>query len=179
MNAADTTFLTQVIDRSGDNFRRCLQCMCCAGGCPVSEFMTYRPNGIIRLIQYGEKEEVLNSPDIWLCVGCNTCAVACPMAIDIPGVMDTLREIALAQSSPISESAIVTFHREVLNSIKRNGRTHKLEIMLRFKMRRWDLFSDMDVGLKMMAKRKLDLLPSKIADLKAISGLFNEMENAA
>ena len=27
-------FCTEVVRRSGDNFRRCLQCLCCAAGCP-------------------------------------------------------------------------------------------------------------------------------------------------
>ncbi|MDA8138112.1 MAG: 4Fe-4S dicluster domain-containing protein [Desulfobacteraceae bacterium] len=172
----DTSFCDTVVQRSGEEFRRCLQCMSCAGGCPFSHAMTYRPNGVIRLIQYGFVREVLESPDIWLCVGCNTCSIACPMAIDIPGMMDALREIAIENKVKINESAILSFHQEVLNSIQRYGRTHKLEIMMRYKLRRRDFFTDMDVGLKMMAKRKLDLMPSKIADPKVVAKLFSEAE---
>jgi heterodisulfide reductase subunit C len=136
--------------------------------------MTYRPNGVIRLVQYGFAQEVLESPDIWLCVGCNTCSIACPMAIDIPVLMDTLRELAVENQAQINETGILNFHKEVLDSIERYGRTHKLEIMLRYKVRQRDLFSDMDLGLKMMAKRKLDLLPSRVADTKSVSNLFKE-----
>ena len=172
--ANDAKFLDDVLERHDDNFRRCLQCQSCAGGCPVAQSMIYRPNGIIRLIQFGEKKEVLNSPDIWLCMGCNTCAVACPMAIDIPGLMDVLRMIAIEENGEAAEPSILNFHREVLNSIKRYGRTHKLEIMLRYKWRQRDPFSDVDVGMKMMSKRKLDLLPSKVSHTEIISNLFSE-----
>lgn len=136
--------------------------------------MTYRPNGVIRLVQYGFVQEVLESADIWLCVGCNTCSIACPMAIDIPVMMDALREMAIETGAKIDETGILNFHQEVLKSIQRYGRTHKLEIMMRYKLRQRDLFSDMDLGLKMMTKRKLDLMPSKIADPKAVARLFSQ-----
>jgi heterodisulfide reductase subunit C len=171
---ADRDFRQTVTERCGKDFHRCLQCLSCAGGCPFVEAMVYRPNGIIRLIQFGFEQEVLESPDIWLCVGCHTCSIACPMAIDMAHIMDGLREVAIETGAKIDESAIVNFHREVLGSIQRYGRTHKLEIMLRYKLRQRDLFSDMDVGLKMMAKRKLDLLPSRVSDPAVIARLCSE-----
>ncbi|RJQ84271.1 MAG: heterodisulfide reductase [Desulfobacteraceae bacterium] len=174
MTSMEHDFCQTVSRRCGEEFQRCLQCLSCAGGCPFVEAMTYRPNGIIRLVQYGFRQEVLESPDIWLCVGCHTCSIACPMAIDMPLLMDALREMAIESGARINETAILNFHREVLGSIQRYGRTHKLEIMLRYKLRQRDLFSDMDLGLKMMAKRKLDLLPSKITDPKVVGKLFSE-----
>ncbi|MFZ5572149.1 MAG: 4Fe-4S dicluster domain-containing protein [Thermodesulfobacteriota bacterium] len=163
-----------MIAKSGENFGRCLQCLTCAGGCPVAEAMRYRPNGIIRLVQYGLAQEVLEAPDIWLCMGCNTCSIACPQGIDIPALMDALRETAIEEKARIAEPAILGFHRAVLHSIQKYGRTHKLEIMMRHKLSQRDLFSDMDIGLKMLAKRKLDLLPSKITRPETIQNLFRE-----
>ena len=46
------------------------------------------------------------------------------------------------------------------------------EIMLRYKLRRRDWFTDTAVGLKMFAKRKLELLPSRSKDMKTIKALF-------
>ncbi len=40
--------------------------------------------------------------------------------------------------------------------------------MLRYKIQKRDWFKDLDVGLKMLAKRKLDLMPSKVKDIKKI-----------
>jgi heterodisulfide reductase subunit C len=135
--------------------------------------MTYRPNGVIRLVQFGLKSEVLACSDIWLCMGCNTCSTACPMAIDIVAVMSALREIAIEESVQIAEPGIFHFHQEVLNSIQRYGRTHKLEIMMKYKLRQRDFFSDIDMGLRMLAKRKLDLRPSKIMNKTQIRKLFS------
>jgi hypothetical protein len=96
------------------------------------------------------------------------------MAIDIAGVMDVLRERALAEQVDILEPDILNFHREVLNSIERYGRTHKIEIMMRYKLKTRDLISDWAVGMKMLAKRKLDLTPSRVERIGDVKKIFKE-----
>ena len=173
----DASFSAEVKRRSGVNFDLCWHCQSCAGGCPFVGAMDYPPNRVIRLVQLGLKKEALESSGIWICVGCNTCSIQCPNAIDIPAVNDALREIAIEEGVTIAEPDILNFHKEVLHSIERYGRTHKFEIMLRYKMRRHDWFSDMAVGLKMFAKRKLELLPSRSRDMKTIKGLFGHKQS--
>lgn len=168
-------FCKEIVRRSGDDFRRCLHCQCCGSGCPVVDAMKYRPNGIIRLIQLGFGKEALESSDIWLCMGCNTCSTECPMAIDIAAVMSALREAAIDEGVKIAEPGILNFHKEVMNSINKYGRTHKLEIMMRHKLKQFELFSDIDIGLKMLSKRKLDLMPSKISDTRGVRKLFADL----
>ena len=170
----DRHIIKDVVDRSGTDINRCLHCQSCGGGCPVSDVMTYRPNGIIRLFQLGFIQEAFESSDIWFCIGCNTCSMACPQAIDIASMMDAAREMALQSDAKIAEPGILNFHTEVINSIKRHGRTHKLEIMMRYKLRARDLFSDVDLGLRMLAKRKLDLRPSKVNDHREIDAIFTQ-----
>jgi heterodisulfide reductase subunit C len=168
------TFAEEIIRRSGVNINLCWQCKCCAGGCPFSSSMDYLPNQVIRLAQLGMKELVAKSSSIWICVGCHTCSTECPQAIDMSLVMDAVRQIAIEDGLKIAEPDIYHFHKEVINSIRRYGRTHKLEIMMRYKLSRKDWFSDMDVGLKMLGKRKLDLLPSKVRNLSDIKKLFDK-----
>jgi len=164
--------ISKVVERAGTDIRRCFHCQSCGGGCPVSQAMAYRPNGVIRLLQLGRVREALQSSDIWFCIGCNTCSMACPQAIDIAAFMDVLRQMALEEGVPPAEPGILAFHREVVGSIHKYGRTHKLEIMMRYKLRQFDMFSDLDLGLKMLAKRKLDLLPSKISDPGIMKRIF-------
>jgi L-lactate utilization protein LutB len=129
---------------------------------------------VMRLVQLGLKPEALACNTIWICVGCHTCSIQCPMAIDIAAVMDVLREKALAEGAAVPEPDVLNFHREVLNSIERYGRTHKIEIMMRYKLRKLDLLSDWQVGLKMLAKRKLDLTPSRVERVGDVKKLFEE-----
>lgn len=172
LNQRNADFAAEVKHRSGVDTNLCWHCQSCAGGCPFVTAMDYPPNRVIRLVQLGLKKEALESSGIWICVGCNTCSVQCPNAIDIPAVNDTLRQMAVEQGVTIAEPNILAFHQEVLNSIERYGRTHKFEIMLRYKLKRRDWFSDVAVGLKMFAKRKLELLPSRSKDIETIKALF-------
>jgi heterodisulfide reductase subunit C len=172
IDKAKTRFADEVKERSGVNFNLCWHCQSCAGGCPFVHAMDYPPNRVIRLIQLGLKKQALESSGIWICVGCNTCSIQCPNAIDIPAVNDTLRQMAIEESSVIAEPNILHFHQSVLQSIERYGRTHKLEVMLRYKLKKQDWFTDIAVGLKMFIKRKLDLRPSKSTDIKDIRRLF-------
>ncbi|MCG8638008.1 MAG: 4Fe-4S dicluster domain-containing protein [Desulfobacterales bacterium] len=169
----DLGFLERIEQMSRANLSRCWHCMACSGGCPLSREMDVMPNAVLRMVQFGLREEVLKTSTIWLCVGCNTCSMECPNAVDIAGVMDALRQVALRENAEIAEPGILAFHNAVVDSIGRYGRTHKLEIMMRYKLSEKELFSDIDLGLKMLSRRKLDLLPSKVKDRKSIKSLFS------
>jgi heterodisulfide reductase subunit C len=171
----DKEFIKSIRQKTGADFSRCFQCKTCSAGCPFSEIMDPFPNVVMRFVQLGLKKEALECSTIWICVSCNTCSIQCPQAIDIPGVMDALRQMALVEKADIAEPDIVYFHNEVLNSIKKYGRTHKLEIMMKYKLKR-DWFGDLDVGLKMLAKRKLDLTPSKIKKASKVKNLFKKFK---
>jgi heterodisulfide reductase subunit C len=158
--------------RSGTNFKACYHCRACAAGCPFVKAMDYPPNAVLRLLQYGMTQEVLTCRTIWICVGCHTCSSQCPMNIDLAAVMDTLRLMAVEQGVAIANHHILDFHEEVLRSLERYGRAHKLSIMLRHKLSTKSWFKDLDLGLKMLAKRKLDLWPSRVKNIKEIDGLF-------
>jgi heterodisulfide reductase subunit C len=173
IKAADTAGSTDNPDRVlGNDYHRCFHCRSCGGGCPFIKAMDQPPNAVIRLLQFGMLEEALAGSTIWVCVACNTCAMECPMAIDIPALMDRLRHLALQRGVAVAEPDVLKFHQTVLDSISRYGRTHKLEIMMRYKLttRRW--LQDFQVGFKMLAKRKLDLLPSRVKQMDAIKSMY-------
>ena len=173
-----SSFAGEVIRRSGVEINKCWHCQTCASGCPFVRAMDYPPNRVIRLVQLGLRKEALESSGIWICVGCNTCSIQCPNCIDIAAVNDALRQMAMAEGVVVAEPNILNFHQAVLQSIQRHGRTHKLEVMLRYKLKKNDWFSDMAVGMKMFAKRKLELLPSKSKNIAEIRKLFDQKSTA-
>jgi heterodisulfide reductase subunit C len=140
--------------------------------------MDYYPNQIIRLVQLGMKKAALTSSTIWLCVGCNTCSMQCPQAIDMASIMDALRQAAIQEGAVIAEPDIFKFHKEVVNSIYRYGRIHKLELMMRYNLARRNPFGDFKVGLRMLQKRKLAFLPSKVRRMPDIRKLFKYAKDA-
>jgi heterodisulfide reductase subunit C2 len=163
----------EINERSGAGLNRCYQCGACANGCPFVQAMDYTPNQVIRLLQFGLRQEALTCKTIWVCVGCHTCSSQCPMNIDIAAVMDTLRLMAVEEGVVIGKPNIIDFHEEVLRSLEKYGRAHKLGIMLGYKRQTGRWLKDLDLGLKLLAKRKLDLIPSRVRDAnKEIADLF-------
>jgi len=81
MNTSEQTterrnsFLSEVINTSGETIDNCYQCQKCAAGCPVAYAMDILPNQILRHIQYGHRGRVLSSKTIWICASCYTCGV--------------------------------------------------------------------------------------------------------
>ncbi len=171
-----SNFAKEVKKKSGTDFNSCYHCMSCCGGCPFSEAMDYLPNQMIRLVQLGLKKEVLESSGIWICVGCNNCSVQCPNSVDISAVTHTLCQMAIEEKVTIAEPDILKFHQELLNTVRRYGRTHKFEIMLRYKIYKKDWFSDMMIGMKMLARRKLELLPSRVTHMQDVKFAFNQKQ---
>jgi heterodisulfide reductase subunit C len=155
-----------------EDYHRCFHCRCCGSGCPFIKAMDHPPNNVIRLLQFGQLEDALLSSTIWVCVACNTCSMQCPMAIDIAALMDKLRHLALKKHVMVAEPDVLKFHDTVLESIARYGRAHKLDIMMRYKLTTRHWVQDWQVGLKMLAKRKLELLPSRVRRMDEIKKLF-------
>jgi heterodisulfide reductase subunit C len=168
----DREFAEEVERRSHAGLRRCFFCRTCGNGCPFVEAMDIPPYGVMRLVHYGLREEALSANTIWVCVNCHTCSSQCPMAIDIAAMMNALCHMSLEERVPTPTQDILDFHLEVVRSIERHGRTHKLGIMLRLRLLSGSWFKDVDIGMKMLAKRKLDLRPSRVKAIKEINRLF-------
>ncbi len=87
-------FVRQVEEISGQDLLACNQCGKCSAGCPVVAAMDLLPSQVIRMAQLG-MEEVLESNTIWICASCLTCATRCPKGVDLPRLMEALRQISL------------------------------------------------------------------------------------
>ena len=89
-------FVRQAEEISGQDLLACNQCGKCSAGCPIVAAMDLLPSQVIRMAQLG-MEEVLESNTIWICASCLTCATRCPKGVDLPRLMEALRQIALRQ----------------------------------------------------------------------------------
>jgi heterodisulfide reductase subunit C len=89
-------FVRQVEEISGQELLDCNQCGRCSAGCPVVATMGLLPSQVIRMAQLG-MEEVLESNTIWICASCLTCVTRCPKGVDLPRLMEALRQVALRQ----------------------------------------------------------------------------------
>jgi heterodisulfide reductase subunit C len=176
INQSENTFLSEVVQASGEKIQACYQCQKCSAGCPVAYAMDILPNQVLRHIQYDHREKVLSSKTIWICASCYTCSVRCPNNIDIAKIMDTLRSISIHSGIKPGEKDIPLFHSVFLDTIKSKGRIHELSLILQFKTKTRDFLKDAGLGWKMYRKGKIKLLPSKFGGGKEIQEIFNAFE---
>jgi heterodisulfide reductase subunit C len=91
-------FVQQVEEISGQDLLACNQCGKCSAGCPIVTVMDLLPSQVVRMAQLG-MEEVLESNTIWICASCLTCGTRCPKGVDLPRLMEALRQIALREGA--------------------------------------------------------------------------------
>ena len=176
------TLTGHVRDETGESAYDCYQCGKCTAGCPLASEMDYSPNQILRLLQLGlpgMEEEVLKAFSIWLCLTCETCAARCPQDVDLPKIMEYLRQESLRRGLVHPKAKeILAFHQSFLDSIKKNGRLHEVGLISSYKLKTLHLLQDVLVAPKLMARGKLNPLPHSIAGKDAIRRIFERCEQA-
>ncbi len=174
----DPAFLRGVEEELGQKIASCFHCSKCASGCPVAFAMDVQPNRVVRLVQMGLKDEALRSSSIWLCASCETCVTRCPNQVDIPAMMDVLRQIAIREKVPAADPAIPAFHAAFLSSVGKHGRVHDLGMLTTYKAKarkRGDALKDAGLGWEMFKRGKLRILPSKARETKQIRKMLREI----
>jgi len=172
----DDGLLDEVQQRSGTQVSACFQCHKCSTGCPIGPDMDFLPSQIMRLVHLGAENEVLGSQAIWLCASCEACTTRCPMAIDIAGVMDALRIMAIDRRTVLPDAHGKQFHRSFLGSVSHHGRVYEIGMMAAYKLRTFDLFSDVDKIPQMLAQGKLSLLPNRSGSIRQVREIFRRAE---
>jgi heterodisulfide reductase subunit C len=139
--------------------------------------MDILPHRVIRYIMLGEREKVLSSKTIWSCLQCYTCSVRCPNDIHIGHVFDTARKIAVREKKVLTD--VWTFDTLFLDSVRKHGRLYEMEAIMRYKLKKKDLFSDMRMGLDMMRKGRMAIFPHNIKDKKGLQKALGRLAQKA
>jgi ferredoxin len=66
------------------NLNSCYHCGTCTAICPLSEGGVSFPRRVIRHLQLGLKDKLMESPEPWLCYYCGDCSASCPQGAE-PG----------------------------------------------------------------------------------------------
>ncbi len=83
--------LEQIAEISSQYVKDCIQCTKCTAGCPASASMDILPHQVIRFLQLGQLNKVLESQTIWNCASCFTCAARCPKNVDLAKIIEAVR----------------------------------------------------------------------------------------
>lgn len=161
--APRTDFRERIERLSGENVARCYQCGKCSAGCPVSFAMDLAPRRIMRAVQLGLKDEVLSSTTIWLCVQCNVCSARCPRQIEVARVMEACRLIFHQEKYRPGDRDVMLFHRLLLDSVRRWGRLHELDLAASYNLTSGHLTANLSLVPGLISRGKLSILPHREA----------------
>ena len=151
----------------------CLQCKRCANGCPIAPHALCSPSEIIKKLQIGAGEELLENEFIWMCASCGTCFSRCPMKIDGSALIDALRVLAEQRNSPKPTGNMPLMNKILLGTIKYFGRTYDLGAMFLYKIGTASYFSDAAKIPVILKKRKIALFPPRGGDRKKVKRIFD------
>jgi heterodisulfide reductase subunit C len=147
----------------GDKLLHCIQCGTCSGSCPLAGSMDHAPRELFALLRDGEMEAVLTSNTPWYCVSCYQCMVRCPQEIPVADIMYLLKQMASERGLAPAEHKLPDLYRAFAREIEAHGRVSEALIMARYGARRpLDMFGKAGLGLKLLARRRLELIPRNI-----------------
>jgi heterodisulfide reductase subunit C2 len=152
----------------------CFQCKKCSSGCPVAKLARSRPSDIVRQLQLGAGDELLESDLVWMCASCETCSARCPMGIDVAAVMDALRKLALERSASKQAGNVPLFNRAFLKTVEMFGRTYEIGMVTAYKLGTGKWMNDTEKFPAMLKKRKIALLPPRGGDRKTVDRIFKQ-----
>ncbi|UCF85657.1 MAG: 4Fe-4S dicluster domain-containing protein [Desulfobacteraceae bacterium] len=101
-------FIDKVNELSGQNIYKCMQCGMCGGSCPMAGQLDTLPRRVMRMIQLGQKENVIDCKTFWTCASCHSCSVNCPRGVDLARVMEALRLLILRKNTDHIEPSKLT-----------------------------------------------------------------------
>jgi hypothetical protein len=90
--------------------------------------------------------------------------------------MDALREMAIEKGIPAKEKKIHLLHEAFIQSIKRGGRVHEATMLIDYKLRSRNFFTDLIPGMMLFMKGKIPLFPSLVKGREEIKRIFEKCE---
>jgi len=171
------SFLEEVYSvPGGESIRWCIQCGTCSGSCPNVARMDYSPRKTIALIRTGKRHDVLTSNSMWACASCYLCTVRCPKDVKITELMHALERLSVAHGVTSSRVSTPAMYRAFVDSIKSNGRTHELGMMMKYylsaiftgKMNPFATIKMLPVALKLFTHGRMSIKPTKIKGTEQI-----------
>ena len=142
--------------------------------------MDLHPYQVVRYAQFGQADRLKDCETIWICSSCQTCVTRCPNDVDIPRLMDYLKETVAKEHRLTRQKRVLQFHRTFLREIKTRGRIFEASLMTRQMIQSGDVMNPGKViktarlGVAMLRRGRLRIVPDRVKDRKWIKALFDE-----
>ena len=137
---------------AGVDLKDCYQCGKCTAGCPLADGMDLMPREVIRYLQLGAIDVVLEAKTPWICAQCVVCSSRCPQNVDI---CSTMRAVRLASKHagkrPLPEADI--FDDEFIANVRAHGVSNEQYLAAMYNLKSGHLMQDMGNATRMLKRR--------------------------
>lgn len=172
--ADDRTAVAAIAAEAQVNFKDCYQCGKCSAGCPMVQGMDLMPREVIRYLQLGKVQEVLNSKTPWVCAQCGVCTARCPQNVDICATMRAVRHAAKdAGITPVREADV--FEDEFIKNVRAHGRSNEQYLAMKYNLRSGHLMQDVDSAPAMFARGMIGIATHNIDSRDEVSALIDRV----
>jgi len=183
VNGRENLWSRAVAMETGIQVASCYQCMRCSNSCPVSTNMDIKPHQVVRMVQLGQRERLLECSSIWICLSCEMCSTYCPNEIDVAGLMNHLKNLVVSSQKKPAEIDIATFHEVFLNVLQTSGRINDLQLMRQFRWKglvrrdlpaRGEMMKDFHLAMDLLKRKRLKLFPERSGATGEVRRIFEQ-----
>jgi len=174
LNRIDDSLQREILSACNVDVELCLECGKCSGGCPNGHVFDYTPRKIVQLVKLGEEKTLMTMDALWICLSCHLCLDRCPSGIDIPRILDYIREKACQTGAKVSRPRVRLFYDLVLKSVSKRGHVSEMFVALRYNWETRQYMKDARLGIKMLLKGKLTPFGKRMKKKEEVRKLFEK-----
>lgn len=157
---------------AGVNLKDCYQCGKCTAGCPLADGMDLMPREVIRFLQMGALDVVLEAKTPWICAQCVVCSSRCPQNVDICSTMRAVRLASKAAGKrPVVEADL--FDDTFIANVRAHGVSNEQYLAAAYNVKSLHFTQDAGNAVRMLQRSMVGVSMHNIKGRKEVAALID------
>ena len=148
----------------------------CSAGCPIGYEMEMLPDKVMRYLQLGIKDEILDSQTPWLCASCEQCSTRCPQEVEIPRVMEAIRIIGIREGKKTGKK-VALFNNLFTAVLRWFGRSYEPGLMGFYNLLSGQFLKDAKNAVILIVKGKIAFFPKTPGSLYQVQKMIDRSKS--